>query len=112
MRTQIGETNTVGAQAGIWLVLGLIVVLVTLAGPVLSDDSAPVSKTAVVSNVWQSDMLEADQQMLERMRVATQPNMGTMIKEDPMWIDPEMIRLQEEYQAQFDRMLARRTGRR
>jgi hypothetical protein len=51
----------------------------------------------------QLDMLDADQQMLER-----QPNMNSMIEQDPMWVDPEMIRLQEDYQAQIDRMMGRR----
>jgi hypothetical protein len=34
--------------------------------------------------------------------------MNTMIAADPMWVDEDMIRAQEQYQAQIDRMLARR----
>jgi len=36
--------------------------------------------------------------------------MTTMIRADPMWVDPEMIRLQEQYQMQVDRMLGNRPG--
>ena len=36
------------------------------------------------------------------------PPMNMMIESDPMWVDPGMIRAQERYQDQFDRMLARR----
>jgi hypothetical protein len=41
------------------------------------------------------------------MRVAVSPSMNTMIELDPMWVDPAMIRAQEQYQAQLDRMIAR-----
>jgi hypothetical protein len=32
----------------------------------------------------------------------------TMISVDSMWVDPNKIRLQEEYQAQLDRMIGKR----
>jgi hypothetical protein len=54
------------------------------------------------------EMLEPDQAMLQRMRSGTSQVMMTMIQEDPTWVDPDMIRLQEEYQAQLDRMIGRR----
>jgi hypothetical protein len=55
-------------------------------------------------------MLESDIAMLELMRVSTSPVMMTMVQDDRMWTDPDMIRVQEEYQAQLDRMLGRRPG--
>jgi hypothetical protein len=67
----------------------------------------PTSRTAVVTDFGELGMLEGDMRMLERMRVAVSPSMNTMIELDPMWVDPAMIRAQEQYQAQLDRMIAR-----
>lgn len=41
------------------------------------------------------------------MRTAVSPLMNGMIAADPMWSDPDMIRAQEQYQAQMDRMVGR-----
>lgn len=57
-----------------------------------------------------AEMVDSDFAMLDGMRAATSPVMTTMIREDPMWSDPDMVRAQEEYQAQIDRMLAKRAG--
>lgn len=57
-----------------------------------------------------TEMVDSDFAMLNRMRATTSPVMTTMIREDPMWSDPDMIRAQQEYQAQIDRMLAKRAG--
>ena len=38
------------------------------------------------------------------------PDMMTMIQADPMWMDPEVTRLREQYQGQIDRMVGRRPG--
>jgi len=87
--------------------IGLVAAVAT--APPESDPGAPSSRR-VVSDLGQLDMLGSDQQMLDRMQAGADPNMGTMIDQDPMWVDPDMIRLQEEYQAQLDRMIGRRPG--
>jgi hypothetical protein len=56
-------------------------------------------------------MLAVDQRMLQRMSSSVAREMTTMIQADPMWLDPEMIRLQEQYQIQLDRMLGKSPGR-
>ena len=76
-----------------------------LGGPASPDDQ-PTGRVAAE----QLGMLESDQLMLQQMRTGTSPVMTTMIGEDPMWIDPDMIKAQEEYQAQLDRMLGQRPG--
>jgi hypothetical protein len=52
-------------------------------------------------------MLEGEIRMLERMRISVSSPMNTMIGSDPMWVDADMIRTQERYQAQLDRMIGR-----
>lgn len=68
----------------------------------------------MVSDVDRLDMLDTGQRMLQRLRAATQSDMNgmiesmnSMIEQDSMWVDPVMIRLQEE---QTDRMIGRRQG--
>jgi len=65
----------------------------------------------VTSDLGQLDMLEAVQPMLDRMRVTVSPDVNTMLDQHPMWFDEAMIQAQEDYQAQLDRMVGRRSGR-
>lgn len=95
---------------GLTAVVGLLAVLflgITVAGLAGTDDrdDRPVSGGQQLA-----EMLESDTAMLEQMRASAAPVMMSMIQEDPMWTDPDMIRAQEEYQAQMDRMLGRRPG--
>ena len=100
--------KTLKILVGAWLVL--IIVVVTVAITDSSTTSQPGSRPGldVVSDLGQLDMLDSDQEMLQQMRSVTTPNMVTMIERDRMWTDPDMIRLQEEYQAQLDRMIGKR----
>lgn len=86
-----------------------VIVAVIVYAP-RGDGVSPPSRDQVVTDLGEFEMLEVDQQMLERMRVSVSPHMGTMIDQNPMWVDPDMIRLQEENQAQLDRMMGRRPG--
>lgn len=93
----------------VWLLLVVTVMVVVALGPSLLQDPVGESpSTAVVTDLGRDAMLDQDMQMLERMRVTVSPNMNQMIELDPMWVDAEMLRAQEQYQAQVDRMLARR----
>lgn len=98
------------ALVGGWLVLVLVSGVLAVTTTPSADDQDPSTRQDVVSDLARLDMLDADQRMLQRMRVAEQPNMVTMIENEPMWVDPEMIELQEEYRAQLDRMMGRRSG--
>jgi hypothetical protein len=96
------------------IVLGVIIVLVAVVAATASAPPGGETRTPGqgqnVSDVSQLDMLDADLRMLERMRASVSPNMDTMIEKDSMWVDPDMIRLHEEYQSQLDRMLGKRPG--
>jgi hypothetical protein len=89
------------------LLVGLVVALLT---PSSFSDMSSIGGSRVVSDLTQLEMLDSDLLMLQQMRNTTSVNMSTMIARDSMWQDPTMIRLQEEYQAQLDRMLGRRAG--
>ncbi|HEX6302100.1 MAG TPA: hypothetical protein VF148_16725 [Acidimicrobiia bacterium] len=94
---------------GLTAIVGLLAVLlvaITIAG--LSSIQGDVGRPSHEREIQQLDMLESDMAMLEQMRASTSPVMMTMIQDDRMWTDPDMIRVQEEYQAQLDRMLGRR----
>ena len=96
---------------GLTAVVGLLAVLllgITIAG--LSSIQGDVDRHSYGRVVQQPEMLESDMAMLEQMRTFTSPVMATMVQDDRMWTDPDMIRVQEEYQAQLDRMLGRRPG--
>ena len=96
---------------GLTAVLGLLVVLMVGLGIAGLHGSGPAGdRPANGVPAQQLGMLESDQVMLQRMRSGTSPVMMTMIQQDPMWVDPDMIRLQEEYQAQLDRMIGKRPG--
>lgn len=64
-----------------FLVAALVVLIVF--APKGDGVSSP-SRDQVITDVRQSEMLETDQRMLERMRVSVYPNMGTMIDQNPM----------------------------
>lgn len=94
---------------GLTAILGLLAFIllgITIAG--LSSVQGDVDGSSHGRVVQQPDMLESDMAMLEQMRAFTSPQMMTMVQDDRMWTDPLMIRVQEEYQAQLDRMLGRR----
>lgn len=95
-------------------VAGLLLLAIALGAVVVAaqpnNGSTSTAPRAVVTDLSQLGMLESDEDMLERMRVSQDPTMNTMIDRDSMWTDPDMVRLQEEYRAQLDRMLANRPG--
>lgn len=96
---------------GLTAIVGLLAILllaITIAG--LSSIQGDVERPSHERGVQQPDMLESDMAMLEQMRASTSPVMMTMAQDDRMWTDPDMILVQEEYQAQLDRMLGRRPG--
>jgi len=102
--------KTLKLLVGGWLFLLVIVVGIAIADSPSDADPGPRTGQLVVSDLSQLDMLDSDQRMLQRMRIAETPDMVTMIETDLMWTDPDMIRRQEEYQAQLDRMIGRRPG--
>jgi len=89
-----------------------ITILVTLVVAVSSSHPASEHRVPagyqVVSDLGQADMLESNQLMLDQMRTAAPLNMRAMIERNSMWVNPDMVRLQEQNQAQLDRMIARR----
>lgn len=91
-------------------VVMLAVLLVGIGVAGLSTAERGLDRPLIETGVERPGMLESDMAMLERMRVNTSASMMTMIQEDRMWTDPNMIRAQEEYQAQLDRMLGKRSG--
>lgn len=91
--------------------IGLFALLLLGIGiSALSDIEGRVDGATSQTGVQQTEMLESDLAMLEQMQSSTSRVMMTMIQEDPMWTDPDMIRAQEDYQAQMDRMLGKRPG--
>lgn len=88
----------------------LIAFIVAVAFVLPSHDAVASPGGQVVSNRSQVDMLPSDQRMLNLMRAEVSTNMETMIHNDRMWVDPDMIHLQEQYQAELDRMIARPSG--
>ena len=98
------------ALIGLGLLMVAAVAIVEVAAPSSgASQSAPVSERLVVDTELLG-MLADDQLMLQHMSSFATPDMTTMIQADPMWVDPEMIRLQEQYQMQIDRMLGKRPG--
>lgn len=87
--------------------VGLLVMVTIGLGIGLGGSATPDDQPTTGVHAEQLGMLESDQLMLQQMRSGTSPGMTTMIREDPMWVDPDMIKAQEEYQAQFDRMLGK-----
>ncbi|GMQ86008.1 MAG: hypothetical protein BMS9Abin07_1579 [Acidimicrobiia bacterium] len=92
----------------VWLLLGVLALVALIASaPPLSQHNLPAAG-GVVTNLAEHDMLHSHQTMLEQMRLSDAPGMATMIQDDPVWADPDMIRLQEEHQSQLDRMIGKR----
>ena len=89
------------------LFVAVVMTAAAISGGFSREPLQPTSRTAVVTDFGELGMLEGDMRMLERMRVSVSPSMNTMIELDPMWVDPAMIRAQEQYQAQLDRMIGR-----
>jgi len=81
-----------------------------IAIPTTASDRESPTGHKVVSDLGQLDMLDSNLPMLQQMRSAETLRMVTMIETNPMWTDPDMIRGQEEYQIQLDRMIAKRPG--
>jgi hypothetical protein len=96
--------------ASAWILLVAVVVGAAARSESSSRTPArPSTPTAEVTGLGEAGMLEADMRMLEQMRTALSPSMmSDMTAVDLMWVDPDMVRAHEEYQAQIDRMLARR----
>jgi hypothetical protein len=92
------------------LSLSFLAAILAIAALPATQGQAPTGHRSDYSAEETARMLDSDHQMLDQMRSAVSPVMDTMIHHDPMWIDPDMIRLQEEYEAQIDRMLGRRPG--
>ena len=87
-----------------------VVAIVDVAAPSPGASQAASVSERLGVDTDRLDMLAIDQRMLQRMSSSVAPDMTTMIRADPMWVDPEMIRLQEQYQMQVDRMLGNRPG--
>ena len=91
-----------------WVLLFTAVMTLTAmngSGPARTTTPSP--RSAVTTHAVEASMLERDMQMLESMRASSSSSMNTMIAADRMWVDAEMIRLQEQYQAELDRMIGR-----
>ena len=74
------------------MVLGLLLIAVVAAIALVGSAMAPsTSRSDVVTDLTQREMLDTDMEMLERMRASLSPQMNTMISVDPMWVDPDMI---------------------
>ncbi|HSJ83202.1 MAG TPA: hypothetical protein VLA91_05225 [Acidimicrobiia bacterium] len=95
------------ATASWVLFIAVLVTAAALSGSFTPGSAQPSSRAPMVTESGEVEMLDGDIRMLERMRVTAHSSMNTMIEADPMWVDPDMIRAQEQYQAQIDRMLAR-----
>jgi len=103
--------KTLTILVGGWILLIIVVAVIVITNPSAADDPEPPTGHHVVADLAQLDMLDSNQGMLQQMRSTATPNMLTMIESKPMWTDPDMIRLQEEYQHQLDRMIGRPFGR-
>jgi len=100
--------KTVKILVGGWVLLIIVVVVMVITIPTAASDPEPPTGHQVVSDLAQLDMLDTDLRMLQQMRSTDTLRMVTMIETNPMWTDPDMIRRQEEYQTQLDRMIGRR----
>jgi len=99
--------KTVKILVGTWILLIVLVVAIIVTNPTAASDPEPSTGHQVVSDLGQLDMLNSDLRMLQRMRSAETSNMVTMIETNRMWTDPDMIRRQEEFQVQLDRMIGK-----
>lgn len=94
--------------AGWVLFFVVVMTAAALNGGLRSSPAQSSTRTVVVIDFEEARILEEDMRMLERMRVSVPSSMLRMTELDPMWVDSNMIRAQEQYQAQLDRMIARR----
>ena len=94
--------------AGWALFAAVVLTVAALDGGLSQSPAQATPPSAVLTNLSETGMLEGDMRMLERMRVGGSSSMNTMIGRDPMWVDPDMVQAQEQYQAQLDRMIAGR----
>lgn len=94
-----------------WILLIIVVALIVITSPTAADDTETPTGHQVVADLAQLDMLDSNQGMLQQMRSAATPNMLTMIDSKPMWTDPDMIRRQEEFQRELDRMIGKPLSR-
>jgi hypothetical protein len=92
-----------------WLLLTVIAVTALAISPTVEGQGTPAGG-GIIGDMGQISMLDTDQQMLNLMRASSSPAMITMTRDNPMWTDADMIRLQEQNQAQLDRMIGRRAG--
>jgi len=91
--------------------LTIVIALVgVLNGTTGVDNAGSTTSHDVVTDLGELHNLEADHHMLEQMRATAVPNTGVMADQNPMWDDPDTVRLQEQYEAQIDRMIGRRPG--
>ncbi|GMR02188.1 MAG: hypothetical protein BMS9Abin20_0516 [Acidimicrobiia bacterium] len=91
-----------------WVLLIVLVAAIIVTNATAASDPKQPTGHQVVTDLGQLDMLASNQGMLQQMRSAATPNMLTMIETNPMWTDPDMIRRQEEYQHELDRMIGKR----
>ncbi len=91
-------------------IVSLVIFVAAVVSIPTAHDQSTSSHNEAIPNRGQLTMLETDQQMLNLMRAEVSANMKNMTHHNPMWTDPSMIRLQEQYQVQLDRMIARRSG--
>lgn len=88
--------------------VALTVLVVAINAP--PPDVAPSqTRYQVVTDLNQGQMLGSHRPMMEQMRAGTAPQMTDRMSRNPMWqmLDPSMVDLMEQSQAQIDRMLAR-----
>ena len=90
---------------------GVVMATVIALAVATAPEEPPVRPPVVVSDARLLPMLDGHTRMTEQMQVATPTNrMTSSMVSDPVWGDwsADMVREQEAYQAQIDRMLARR----
>lgn len=92
-----------------------LVILIAIAGMVTGTTSTDLTNSTtnhdVLTDTAQLDSLEKDHHMLEQMRTAVVASAGARNDTLPMWTDSDVVRAQEQYEAQIDRMIGRRPGR-
>lgn len=97
--------------AKVLIAVGALIVVFIGVVIATAPDEPTARPASVVSDARLVPMLDDHTSMTEQMRVAT-PNggMSARMVTDPVWGDwsEDMVREQEAFQAQIDRMLARR----
>ena len=99
------------AVIGLVVLVAAIITVAVVAGSGGEDDGQPIQTgrlTQLEHSGELSDMLEQHRQMLEAMQDDVSPAMLQRMNDDPMWQmlrTEEWARLDEEHQADIDRML-------